>query len=87
MRNTALVLILALQSAMCASNGAVNYVPWKDPLSKDELDALIEFCENAVAIGNALRSCQMEMAGGFVTNGATVDLRVSCGNAALSEIR
>ena len=41
MRNTALVLILALQSAMCASNGAVNYVPWKDPLSKDELDALM----------------------------------------------
>lgn len=41
MRNTALVLILALLSAMCASNGAVNYVPWKDPLSKDELDALM----------------------------------------------
>ena len=43
-----------------------------------------EFRENAVAISNALKSCQMEMAGGFVTNGAIADLRVSCGNAALA---
>ena len=43
-----------------------------------------EFRENAVAISNALKSCQMEMAEGFVTNGAIVDLRVSCGNAALA---
>ena len=41
MRNSVIILIFASLSAVCASGAADKYVPWKDPLSKDELDALM----------------------------------------------
>ena len=41
MKSTALALLLTFLTAVFVSEAADKYVPWKDPLTKDELDALM----------------------------------------------
>lgn len=43
-----------------------------------------EFRKSTVAVSNALETCQMEVTDGAVSDGATVNLRISYGNATIA---